>query len=745
MSNEANHIHLALSGMSCASCVKKIETALQAVDGVTQASVNFADHSAIVTGTVKAESLIKAVQGVGYDAVSATADDLSEQEALEQHYLRTTFYRMLVAFLVGIPIFADALIYSFIPSLTDPYGQITWFAIGVIVLGMIYYSAGHMYKSAVKAFAARSANMDTLITIGTFAAWLYSMGVVIFLKHLPHLAQHLYFDTAALVLAFINMGQFLETRARGQTSQAIKQLIGLQAKTARVIRDNKEIDIAIEHVMLGDLIRIRPGDKIPVDGALTDGDSYVDESMITGEPSPVKKTIDDDVVAGTLNKTGTFIFKATRVGKDTALSHIIDMVRQAQNSKPSIGRLADKISSVFVPIVLIIAVITAMAWFNLGPNPNVIYTLVTTMTVLLIACPCALGLGTPLAVMVGVGKAATAGILIRNGDALQTAGQLTTVVLDKTGTITAGNPQLMEIVAANNHTHQDILQLAGSIETGSEHPLAQAILAAANEVQAALLPCSDFTAIEGHGVQAKINNDTILLGNQKLMLDNNIDIHSVAESARQFAAQGHTPIYLARNQQFIALLTVADPIKADSKSAIAKLQSLGIKVAMLTGDNKATAAAVAKQVGVDQYFAELLPHDKLSQIEALQQQGEIVGMVGDGINDAPALAKANVGFAIGTGTDVAIESSDVTLIRGTLHGIADAIAVSRATIKNIKQNLFGAFLYNALGIPVAAGVLYPFIGVLLSPIIASAAMAMSSVTVVSNANRLRFFKLGTRE
>ena len=462
--------------------------------------------------------------------------------------------------------------------------------------------------------------------------------------------------------------------------------------------------------------------------------------MLTGEPVPVEKSLRDEVVGGTLNKSGTFLFKATRIGKDTALARIIEMVRQAQNSKPGIGRLADRIAAVFVPTVLIIAVATFLIWFNVGPEPKISYMLVTTMAVLIIACPCALGLATPISIMVGVGKAAEYGILIRNGEALQRAGQLTTIVLDKTGTVTEGKPTVTSLLPGENWDEQRLLQVAASIEAGSEHPLAEAIVEAAKSKGLSLLPLENFAAIAGHGVKGIVDGQQVLFGNRKLLQEQGIAESNWELKARELSARAQTSMYLAVEGNVAGLVAVSDPIKADSKDAIQRLQSMGLKVVMITGDNLSTAEAVAREVGIKEIKAEVLPQDKAVKVTELQQSGEVVGMVGDGINDAPALAGADVGFAIGTGTDVAIESADVTLMRGSLHGIADAIAISQATVRNIKQNLFGAFVYNSLGIPVAAGVLYPLFGILLNPIIAGAAMAMSSVTVVSNANRLRFFK-----
>jgi Cu+-exporting ATPase len=563
--------------------------------------------------------------------------------------------------------------------------------------------------------------------------------VVFFPSVVPEMARHVYFEATAMIIGLINMGLALEVKARGRTSEAIKRLIGLQPRTARVVRNSEEIDIAIEQVQLGDHVRVRPGEKISVDGVVVEGRTAVDESMLTGEPMPIKKSAGDEVVAGTINKTGSILFNATRVGKDTALAQIIDMVKRAQNSKPPIGRLADVVSAYFVPAIMIIAVASALVWLNFGPEPRVAFAIVSATTVLIIACPCALGLATPMSVMVGVGKAAEAGVLIRNGEALQTASKVTAMILDKTGTITLGEPKVTRIELAKSSDENEVLQLAASLEAGSEHPLALSIIESAKERGLALDAVGDFHAVAGHGVAGVVRGHTLLFGNERLMRDGSVDIDSYREKAQFMAAEAQTPMYFAVDGLLAAIIAVADPIKDDSIAAIKRLQKIGVRVVMLTGDNRATAKAVAEKVGITEYFAEVLPDQKSDKVAELQMQGEIVGMTGDGINDAPALALANVGFAIGTGTDVAIESADITLMRGSLHGLADAISVSKATLSNIKQNLLGAFIYNVAGVPVAAGVLYPFLGLILSPVIAGAAMAFSSLTVVTNANRLRLF------
>lgn len=741
--NNLSENRFIIEGASCASCVNKIEAALNNLPIVERAEMNFAQRVVTVIGDASVSNIIEAVEKAGYKAKLDDSD--SEQEALDEkekadwQYYKKLMREMAVALSLGVPLMIYSLLVGEM-TVTTTTERLVWLTIGLLTLSVMVFAGKHFYVGAWNSFKNHSANMDTLIALGTGTAWLYSMVVVFAPGIVPLMARHVYFEATAMIIGLINLGLALEIKARGKTSEAIKRLIGLQAKTARAIRDGKDVDIPIEQVLLDDLIRVRPGEKISVDGVVVEGHSTVDESMLTGEPMPVEKTQGEEVVAGTINKSGSIIFKATRVGKDTALAQIINMVRRAQNSKPPIGRLADVISAYFVPVVMIIAVISALVWLNFGPSPAVAYAIVSATTVLIIACPCALGLATPMSVMVGVGKAAEAGVLIRNGEALQTTSKITTMILDKTGTITEGAPKVTDVLLAPGQNEKQVLMLASSIEAGSEHPLAMAIVESAKAKNIEPKKVTQFSSIVGQGVEAKFKEDTLLFGNEKLMKQRDIDISDYIEKAQGLASEAKTPIYFAVNSSLVAVIAVADPIKTDSIDAIKRLQNNGIRVVMLTGDNRSTAKAVAEKAGITEFVAEVMPEDKAKKVAEYQSMGEIVGMTGDGINDAPALAHADVGFAIGTGTDVAIESADITLMRGSLHGLADAIAVSKATLTNIKQNLFGAFIYNVAGIPFAAGVLYPFFGLLLSPVIAGAAMAFSSLTVVTNANRLRLFK-----
>ena len=735
-------LRLSILGMRCAGCVSAVEGALASVDGVTSVSVNFADHSALVKGHADSEALKQAVKDAGYDAaIMEGLEDPAEQEEQELQRYRKLIKKASVAGIFGALLMLSDY-FNWLPEIGSPTGQWFWPEIALITLSILVYSGWHFYSGAIKSLSLGQANMDTLIALGTGSAWFYSCIVIDYSDTLPSLAKHAYFEAAVVILAFINLGTGLETLARGKTSSAIRQLIGLQPRTARVLRNGEEMDIPIEQVGLGDTLRVRPGEKIAVDGMLLEGHSTVDESMLTGEPLPVEKMMGSQVVAGTMNQTGSFLFQATRIGRDTALAQIIKSVRQAQSSKPGIARLADKISSIFVPAVVVISVLTFFIWLAFGPDPSLGYAFVTSMTVLVIACPCALGLATPISVMVAVGRAAQSGILIRKGDALQTAGKLSCLILDKTGTVTEGKPIVSTIEANGDYTTEQVLQLAASIESGSEHPLAAAILKAAENMQIKLEKVKKFEAIAGHGVTARINDQAISFGNKALMAEKDIIFTSHNNRLEELSALGQTPMLLAVEDKIAGIIAVSDPIKKDSAQAVKALRNQGLRIIMVTGDNQITAAAIAKQAGITEVKAQVLPQDKAAVVKDLQQQGEIVGMVGDGINDAPALAQANVGLAIGTGTDVAIESADVVILQGSLLKVPEVIELSKATVINIKQNLLGAFFYNTISIPVAAGLLYPVFGVLLNPMIAGAAMAMSSVTVVTNANRLRWTKFG---
>ena len=741
IAQEPQSIQLNISGATCASCVRTIESALRDTPGVDSADMNFADRTAQVSGSASTASLIKAVEDAGYGASEAREEDNGEQEAKERAHYHQLLRHMGLGLGLGVPLMAWGLLGGDMMVRPGETSQWVWLGIGLLTLAVLATAGRHFFVGAWKAFRNHNANMDTLIALGTGAAWVYSMAVVLIPTALPEAARHVYFEASAMIIGLINLGQALEVRARGKTSAAVKRLLDLGAKTARVVRDGpnqekREEDIPVEQVQTDDILRVRPGEKIAVDGIVEEGESRLDESMLTGEPMPVSKTVGDTVSAGTLNEGGTLLYRATAVGKDTALSRIVALVKKAQGSKPPIGRLADHVSAVFVPAIMLIAVVAALAWFNLGPEPRMTHMLISATTVLIIACPCALGLATPMSVMVGVGKAAEHGILIREGDALQTSSKLDTIVLDKTGTITEGKPALTDILCAEGQQEDTLLQLAASLESGSEHPLARAIVEAAAQREISPDRVDNFQALNGKGVSATLNGKQYRLGNRRWLESESITVSLNSDSLTE---RGATPLFLAEDNTLLGILGVADRIKEDSREAIARLKDQGLTVVMMTGDIQASADAIAKQVGVDQVMAEVLPEDKAKKVKALQEEGRIVAMVGDGINDAPALAQADVGFAIGTGTDVAIESAAITLMGGSLHGVADAMAISAATVRNIKQNLFGAFIYNSLGVPVAAGALYPLTGSLLSPVIAGAAMSLSSVTVVSNANRLRLF------
>ena len=740
---------LAIQGMHCASCVVTIEEALQRTRGVVAASVNPATQQAHVVylpGLVDRGGLTRAIEGAGYNVRGEAAPAETSIDRAEQD--RACEYRMLLRkFWFAAAISVPVIVFSypqFFPDLRDWLApgslalRLVWGGLALLTLPVMFWAGSHYFTGMWQAFKHRQANMHTLIAVGVSAAWLYSTVAVLAPHVFPTqaLAQTFY-DVTAVVVALVNLGLLLELKARGRTSEAIKKLIGLQAKTARVIRDGVEMDIPFEEVLVGDTVVVRPGEKIPVDGVVLEGTSSVDESMITGESIPVEKHAGDEVIGATMNQTGSFRFRATKVGKDTALAQIIRLVQDAQGSKAPIQRVVDQVAHYFVPTVIMLAVAAATTWFVFGPQPSFIYALIVFVTTLIIACPCALGLATPTSLTVGIGKGAEQGILIRSGDALQTTMRLQTIVLDKTGTITKGKPELTNVVAETGFDEDEMLRLAAAVERSSEHPLATAIVEGAKARNISLPEVTNFKAIPGHGVEADVEGKHVLLGNTKLMTRYDIPLGRLVAEAQRLADDGKTPMYIAIEGRAAGIVAAADTVKDESVAAIAALKRLGLEVVMLTGDNRRTADAIGRQVGVDRVLAEVLPQDKAHEVQKLQLESKKVGMVGDGINDAPALTQANVGLAIGTGTDVAIEAADITLISGSLTGVVTAIEISKATMRNVRQNLFGAFIYNAFGIPIAMGLLYPFIGVLLSPLIAAAAMAASSVTVVTNANRLR--------
>ncbi len=743
---------LGIKGMSCASCVVEIEAALYEVPGVVSANVNFpAATVEVVYRPTEAhfDALREAIGSSGYEAVDprpATEDGVNQEEEERAREYRELMRKFWLAAAVSVP--TVLFMYpDIIPGLNEwmPSGsverRVVWSLLGVLTLPVLLWSGSQFFTGMWSAVKHRSANMHTLISIGVSAAFAYSVVAMAFPELFPSekLAEP-FWDVTAVVIALVVLGLAMESKAKGRTSEAINKLIGLQAKTARVLRDGKEIDIPVEEVLVDDMVIVRPGEKIPVDGEIVEGASAVDESMITGESMPVEKAVGDEAIGGTMNKTGSFRLHVTKVGKDTALASIITLVQEAQGSKAPIQRIVDKVSGYFVPTVMILAVSAFVVWYDFGPEPRFIYATIVFVTTLIIACPCALGLATPTSLTVGIGKGAESGILIRSGDALQTSEKLDAIVIDKTGTITKGEPELTEVVVMPGYEEDDVLKLAASLERGSEHPLGEAIVKGAEAKDLSLAAAENFKAIAGHGVEGHIEGKDVLLGNEKLMADRNIEARGLLDIAESLAPQGKTPMFVAIDGKAAGVIAVADTVKADSKAAVAALQAMNIEVIMLTGDNRLTAEAIAKEVGVDRVLAEVLPDQKAHEVQKLQAAGKIVAMVGDGINDAPALASADVGLAIGTGTDVAIEASDITLIKGSLMGVVTAIEISRATMRNVRQNLVGAFGYNVLGVPVAMGVFYPVFGILLSPILAGAAMAFSSVTVATNANRLRFFK-----
>ncbi len=738
-----------VGGMTCASCVARVEEALLSVPGVISANVNLASEKATVEyteGTGIAD-LRQAVKDAGYE-LESEAETLEDVTTAAQRELQGVRNRFIFAAILASSIMALMWAPSFAGK---PY--LLW----ALATPVQFWAGWRFYRGAWGALRHKTADMNTLVAVGTSAAYFYSMIAVLFLGLFAaaEVELGLYFDTSAMIITLILLGRFLETRARGQTSEAIKKLIGLNPKTALVIRDGEEREISVEDVQVGDLILVRPGERVPVDGIIRDGYSSIDESMITGESIPLEKKVGDEVIGASINKTGSFKFEATRVGKDTTLAQIIRLVDEAQGSKAPIQRLADIIASYFVPIVIGIAITTFIVWYFAGPSPALTYAILNFVAVLIIACPCAMGLATPTAIIVGTGKGAEHGVLIRSAETLERSHKIRAVLLDKTGTLTQGEPRVTDIITLPSSSQDEILRLAASAEHGSEHPLGEAIVKTALEKKLEISPASDFNAIPGHGVEASVEGKKLLLGNLRLMSEKSLSLNGLGEEAEQLRAKGKTVMFLGIDNHVAGIIALADTLKPNAKAAMDALHNMGIEVMMLTGDNQRTAEAIAQQVGIDRVLAEVLPEHKAQEVKKLQQEGKVVAMVGDGINDAPALAQADVGIAIGTGTDVAMETGDITLIRGDLTGITTAISLSKRTMRTIKQNLFWAFAYNTALIPVAAGVLYLAFGNtgvpselhfilgnygFLNPILAAVAMAASSLTVVSNSLRLKRFR-----
>ncbi|MGS5516253.1 heavy metal translocating P-type ATPase [Clostridioides difficile] len=748
-------IDMKIDGMTCAACAKAVERVVKKLDGVENISVNIATDKANIDynpSKVKLSQIKAAIEKAGYKPIEEVRDkvDVDEDKLRKEKEMKSLFVKFIVAIVFAVPLFYIAMGPMIIkpigpwplPEIINPMTNTLNYALIQLILVIPVMIAGYkFYINGFKALFSLSPNMDSLVAIGTLAAFLYSLYTTIQIANGQIQGMHhhqLYYESAGIIIALILLGKYLESKSKGKTSEAIKKLMGLQPKNAIVLVDGKEVETPIEEVGIGDIILVKPGTKIPVDGVVIEGYTSVDESMLTGESIPVEKNVGSKVTGASINKNGVIKFKAEKIGGDTALAQIIKLVEDAQGTKAPIAKLADTVSGYFVPIVIAIAVVASLLWFLVG-GKDIVFVLTIFISVLVIACPCALGLATPTAIMVGTGKGAENGILIKGGEALESAHKVNTVIFDKTGTITEGKPKVTDIVL-NNVEEEYLIKIASSAEKGSEHPLGEAIVRYGEEENIKLEKVDDFKAIPGAGIQVIINKENILLGNKKLMNDNNILLEDLEEKSNELASQGKTPMYIAVDGKLAGIIAVADVVKESSKKAIEILHDMGIKVAMVTGDNVKTANAIASQVGIDMVLAEVLPEDKSKEVEKLQNQGNFVAMVGDGINDAPALAKANIGIAIGSGTDVAIESADIVLMKSDLMDVPTAIKLSHETIKNIKQNLFWAFGYNTIGIPVAAGLLYIFGGPLLNPMIAAAAMSLSSVSVVSNALRLKNFK-----
>lgn len=741
-------ISIRVGGMTCASCVGRVEKAIGTVPGVESASVNLATERAdvVFAGTADALAVARAIEGAGYEVrctgIGHTDSHERESRAEEMRQLRQS---LLFAALLTLPVFLIEMGSHLIPAvhhlvMTTIGVQTSWHLQFVLATLVLFGPGLRFFQKGIPALLRGAPDMNSLVALGTAAAWGYSVVATFLPGVLPPGTANVYYEAAAVIVTLILLGRYLEARAKGRTSEAITRLMGLQARTARVVREGQVQEIPLDQVVPGDLVQVRPGEKIAVDGEVTEGASYVDESMITGEPVPVAKIVGTEVVGGTINKTGSFTFRAIKVGADTLLAQIIRMVEQAQGSKLPIQALVDKVTAWFVPAVMVAAFATFLVWLVFGPSPALTFALVNGVAVLIIACPCAMGLATPTSIMVGTGRAAEMGILFRKGEALQSLRGVEVIALDKTGTLTQGRPELTDLTVTEGFDRGQVLALAAAVEMRSEHPIAEAIVEAARREGLVLQSAADFAATAGFGVAARVGAHTVEVGADRLMSKLGIDVSIFAVVAQRLGNEGKSPLYVAIDHKLAAILAVADPLKPSTPAAIGALHELGLKVVMVTGDNERTARAIARQLGIDEVVAEVLPEGKVAAVKRLKAGGRRLAFVGDGINDAPALAEADVGLAIGTGTDVAIESADVVLMSGDLRGVASAIALSRATIRNIKQNLFWAFAYNALLIPVAAGALYPVNGMLLSPIFAAAAMALSSVFVLGNALRLKRFQ-----
>ena len=746
MSKQKEYI---IEGMSCASCAMTIENAVSKIPGVAKASVNLASEIMTVEAndSVTPEDIAKVVDGVGYGARprgKSVEEELEEKNEKKEAHLREMKRNLTISAIFAVPLLfiamADMVGIPMPAFLSPMQSPVSYALIQLALVLPIIWLGRRFFVDGFKALSKGHPNMDSLVALGTSAAFLYSLyGTYHVLEGHAHFAMNLYYESAGVILTLITLGKYFEDVSKGKTSMAIQTLVGLAPKMATVLRDGQEVAVPVEEVQVGDLIRVKPGEKVPVDGVVTEGNSTVDESMLTGESIPVSKSVGDEVIGASLNKTGSFILKATKIGKDTALSQIIQLVEQAQGSKAPIAKLADKVSGVFVPIVIVLALVSGLAWYFLGQE-SWVFALTITISVLVIACPCALGLATPTAIMVGTGKGAENGILLKSGEALEEANHVNMVVFDKTGTITNGTPVVTDVVTADSTDADALIRLAASLEVASEHPLGEAIVAKAKEQGAAFDEVTNFEAIPGFGIKGHVGETLVFLGNEKWMRENGLANVEMNDKANHFAEQGKTPLYIGYNDAVQGLIVVADTVKESSARAIQTLHEMGIQVAMMTGDHERTAQAIAAEVGIDRVFSEVLPQDKANYVSKLQEEGYIVAMVGDGINDAPALAQAQVGIAIGTGTDVAIESADAVLMKSDLMDVPAMLKLSRATIRNIKENLFWAFAYNVIGIPFAMGVLHLFGGPLLNPMIAGAAMSFSSVSVVLNALRLKRWK-----